>query len=228
MLLAEYDAQTGSVLNRHACALALIRHHLGNLIRFIIKSLWSVGTHWMRRIAHDTDHPLLPVIIRLMHPQPPRTDFSPNLEMFEQLGVEIGERGEQLLDSSLTGPVLRTVVSLFAGEEAIVGQQTASITRRKDDLMDVVVATPVFEGTILGVVHKTELHSGGGIDIGMQTARVGWLLLGVNTDDTPNSRANAVRSNHQFMPGSDTIFKCDEPGVDVDIFTLLTVLGLSA
>jgi hypothetical protein len=186
-----------------------------------------MATHWMRGIAHDTDHPLLPVIIRLMHPQPPRADLCSNLEMFEKLGVEIGEWGKQLLDSSLTGPVLGTVVSLFAGEEAIVGQKTASITRGKDDLMDVVVATPVFEGTVLGVVHKTELHSSGGIDIGMQTARVGWLLLGVNTNDTPDSRANAVRSNHQFMPGSDTIFKCDEPGVDIDIFTLLTVLGLS-
>ena len=63
--------------------------------------------------------------------------------------------------------MLRTVVCFLTGEKATVRQQTASVAGRKDNLMDVVMAALVLEGTVLGVIHKAELHRRCSIDIGM-------------------------------------------------------------
>lgn len=105
----EEETQSRGVLERGTGSLALIRHH------------------GMCGISHDTRDALLPVGVRLVHPQSPRSDLLADGEMSENLLVEIRVRGEEFVGAGARVPILTTVVAFFSGEETVVGEETPAV-----------------------------------------------------------------------------------------------------
>lgn len=173
-------------------------------------------TYRMGSIAHNAGNALLPVGVGLVHPQSPGLDILTDGKVAEDLSVEIGVRGEQLLLGGGGVPVLGGVVSLVTGEEAVVGQESAAVARGQDNLVLVVVATPVLESAVLGVVHETQLDSLGGGHVGVQAAGVGRTLLRVDADDATDRGANAVSADDNLVGSRVAILKGDDASLEID------------
>jgi hypothetical protein len=157
-----------------------------------------------------------------MHPQPPRLNLLSNGKVLENLTVQLRIRLEKFLGrATLRTPGLGRVIALFAGEEAVVGEEFAAVAGGENDLVPFAfLAAPVFKGAVLRVVDQTESDCFIGVDIGVKTAGFGGTLLGLDAQDASYGRANTVSADNQIVVCSDSIFEDDRASLHIDIAAL--------
>lgn len=204
VLLAEQDAQRRGVLDGHARALALVRHH------------------GVRGVAQDGHAVLVHVGVGVVDPETPGLDLDADGEVITDALVELGVRGQQVLDGKVLGaPSLRSVVALLAGEEAVVRQELATVAGTEHDLVKLaLLATPVLEGAVFRVVGKSQADGILGHDVGVEAAGRSRTLLGVNTDDATDCRADTVGTDNEVVYCCDAIFKLDLASLQINVFAL--------
>lgn len=204
VLLAEQDAQRRSVLDGHARALALVRHH------------------GVRGVAQDGHAVLVHVWIGVVDPEAPGLDLDTDGEVVPDALVELGVRGQQVLDGKVLGaPRLRGIVALFAGEEAVVRQELAAVAGAEHDLVKLaLLAAPVLEGAVFRVVGESQADGILGHDVGVQAAGRSRTLLGVDADDATDCGADTVGTDNEVVYCCDAIVKLDLASLEVNVFAL--------
>lgn len=206
VLLAEEDAEGGGVLDRHTGALGLVRHH---------------------RVARVTQqgHPALNYVgILFVLPDTPRSDLGADLEMFKHLAVQGRVGFEEFLDRSVrAAPAMVHVVPFLAREEAVVREEgglvgVAAVAGGEDNLVPLVLlAPPVLERRVLGVVDQSELDGLFGRHVRVQTAGPGRLTVGADADESSNHGADAIGADDQVVLYRLAIGESDAASFDVDL-----------
>jgi hypothetical protein len=160
-------------------------------------------------VSQQADLVLVNIRIRVVDPETPWLDLRPDLQVLEDLPVELRVRVQELLQRTVLGaPRLVRVVSLISGEEAVVGEELAAVAGGEDDLIPLaLLATPVLQGGVLGVVNQTGLDGVFGPDVAVKAALLGWPLCWVNTDDSSDSRADTISPDDEIVPCSDSVVK---------------------
>lgn len=191
VLLVEQDAEGCGVLDRHAGPLALVGHHR------------------VPGVSQQADLVLVNIRIRVVDPETPWLDLRPDLQVLEDLPVELRVRVQELLQRTVLGaPRLVRVVSLISGEEAVVGEELAAVAGGEDDLIPLaLLAAPVLQGGVLGVVNQTGLDGVFGPDVAVKAALLGGPLCWVNTDDSSDSRPDTISPDDEVVPCSNSVVK---------------------
>lgn len=207
--LAAVRFQIGDETYRVPCIAQQTDHAAGDIR---VRLTRDRSDRWSYRDGRET----------LLHPQPPWTDLLADLQMSQHLTVQVRVGSQEVLHRQVVAaPGVVGEVSLFSRKETVVRQQFAAVAGRQDDLVPFAfLATPVLQGAILGVVDQSQSDGVLGLDIRVETARIGRLLLRMETDDAADGRADAIRADNQVVTGGLAICERDDPLLPVDIFAL--------
>lgn len=143
--------------------------------------------------------------------------------MFQHLIVQVRIGGQEVLHRQVVAsPGVVSEVALFARKEAVIRQQSTSVAGRQDDLVPFAfLATPVLQGTVLGVVDQSQPYGVLGLDVRMQTARIGGSLLRMEAENAADGRADAIGADDQIVADGLTVSEGNDTRLQIDVFALL-------